>query len=123
MVAQQLISFLVLTPLSSITSQSIPRSRVQRSLLLANASSLLSIRVAADLEETIALLKSTVEKHEGVKLSIDVSLPAVVLDADVEGFNTIVVSYFTVSLPPSHPTLTAGLCPGSAPPLLYVTER
>jgi hypothetical protein len=65
-------------------------------LIVANASSLLSIRVAADLEETIALLKHTVDKHEGVKLTIDVSLPAVVLDADVEGFDTIVVSYFTV---------------------------
>jgi hypothetical protein len=65
-------------------------------LIVANASSLSSIRVAADLEETIALLKQTVDKHEGVKMTIDVSLPAVVLDADVEGFDTIVVSYFTV---------------------------
>jgi len=61
----------------------------------------LSIRVAADLDETIALLERTVEKHEGVKLSIEVSLPAVVLDADIEGFDTIVVSYFTV--PPLTP--------------------
>jgi hypothetical protein len=45
----------------------------------------------------MALLKQTVDKHEGVKMTIDVSLPAVVLDADVEGFDTIVVSYFTVS--------------------------
>lgn len=63
--------------------------------MIANASSLLSIRVAADLDETVALLKSVVDKHEGVKMTIDVSLPAVVLDADVEGFDTIVVSYFT----------------------------
>jgi hypothetical protein len=65
-------------------------------LIVANASSLLSIRVAADLEETIALLKHTVDEHDGVKMTIDVSQPAVVLDADVEGFDTIVVSYFTV---------------------------
>jgi hypothetical protein len=32
-----------------------------------------------------------------VKLTIDVSLPAILLDADVEGFETIVVSYFTVT--------------------------
>jgi hypothetical protein len=65
-------------------------------LIVANASSLLSIRVAADLDETVALLKHTVDKHEGVKMTIDVSQPAVVLDTDVEGFDTIVVSYFTV---------------------------
>jgi len=57
---------------------------------------LLSIRVAADLDETIALVKSVVGKHEGVKLTIEVSLPAVPLDSDVGGFQTIVVSYFTV---------------------------
>jgi hypothetical protein len=80
-------------------------------LIVANASSLLSIRVAADLDETIALLKNTVEKHDGVKLSIEVSLPAVVLDADIEGFDTIVVSYFTV------PPLTPG------PPYLIPSTR
>jgi hypothetical protein len=63
---------------------------------LANATSLLSIRVAADLDETLALLKATVDKHPGVKLTIDVAHSAIALDADVEGFQTIVVSYFTV---------------------------
>jgi hypothetical protein len=46
----------------------------------------------------MALLKATVEKHPGVKLTIDVALPAIPLDVDIEGFDTIVVSYFTVSL-------------------------
>ena len=59
---------------------------------------MLSIRVAADLDDTIELVKSIVGKHQGIKLSIDVSLPAVPLDSDVGGFQTIVVSYFTVSL-------------------------
>ena len=57
---------------------------------------MLSIRVAADLDETIALVKSVVGKHEGVKLTIEVSLPPVRLDSDVGAFQTIVVSYFTV---------------------------
>jgi hypothetical protein len=48
------------------------------------------------LDETIALLKKTVEKDEGVKLTIDVAVPAITLDADVEGFEKIIVSYFTV---------------------------
>jgi hypothetical protein len=49
------------------------------------------------LDETITLLKKTVDDHPGVKLTIDVSQPAIPLDADVEGFQTIVVSYFTVT--------------------------
>jgi hypothetical protein len=53
--------------------------------------------VAGDIDETIALLKETVQKHDGVTLSIDVHLPPVVLDADVGGFEKIVVSYCTVS--------------------------
>src|SRR5271156_4653095 len=40
----------------------------QLQLMTANATALLSIRVAADLDETIALVKSVVGKHEGVKL-------------------------------------------------------
>jgi hypothetical protein len=67
--------------------------------MAANATALLSIRVAADLDETIALVKSVVGKHEGVKLTIEVSLPPVPLDSDVGGFQTIVVSYFTVLHP------------------------
>ena len=58
----------------------------------------MSIRVAADIDETIDLLKKTVEKHDDVKLTIDTHLPPVLLDADVTGFETIVVSYFTVNL-------------------------
>jgi hypothetical protein len=50
------------------------------------------------LDETLALLRETVDKHPGVKLTIDVAHPAIALDADVEGFQTIVVSYFTVLL-------------------------
>jgi hypothetical protein len=56
--------------------------------------------VAADLQETIALVKKTIEAHEGVKLEIQVSLPPIALDSDVEGFESIVVSYFTVPSPP-----------------------
>jgi acetylornithine deacetylase len=67
--------------------------------MAANATAVLSIRVAADLDETIALVKSVVGKHEGVKLTIEVSLPPVPLDSDVGGFQTIVVSYFTVHSP------------------------
>jgi acetylornithine deacetylase len=67
--------------------------------MVANATALLSIRVAADLDETIALVKSVVGNHEGVKLTIEVSLPPVPLDSDVGGFQTIVVSYFTVHPP------------------------
>jgi len=52
--------------------------------------------VAADLQETIALVKKTIEAHEGVKLEIQVALPPIALDSDVEGFDSIVVSYFTV---------------------------
>lgn len=48
----------------------------------------------------MALLKTTVDKHPGVKLTVDVSQPAILLDADIEGFKTIVVSYFTVTLFP-----------------------
>jgi acetylornithine deacetylase len=62
----------------------------------ANATAALSIRVATDLDETTQLLRSIVGKHDGVKLTIDVSLPVVPLDSDVGGFQTIVVSYFTV---------------------------
>jgi hypothetical protein len=58
--------------------------------------------VAADLQETIALVKKTIEAHEGVKLEIQVSLPPIALDSDVEGFESIVVSYFTVPLPRSQ---------------------
>lgn len=68
------------------------------SLIVAKASALLSIRVAADIDETIDLLKKAVEKHDDVKLTIDTHLPPVLLDADVAGFETIVVSYFTVIL-------------------------
>lgn len=53
--------------------------------------------MAADLDDTLAILKATVEKHPGVKLTIDVAVAAIPLDADIEGFDTIVVSYFTVS--------------------------
>jgi hypothetical protein len=68
-------------------------------LTIANASALLSIRVAADLDQTTALLTRTVDAHPGVKLSISVSLPPILLDADVDGFEKIVVSYFTVFFP------------------------
>jgi hypothetical protein len=50
------------------------------------------------LDETISLLKSTVEKHPGVELKIDIAMAAIPLDTDIEGFDTIVVSYFTVSI-------------------------
>ena len=62
----------------------------------AKASSLSSIRVAADLDEITTLLKSTVAKHPTVNLTIDVALPPIPLDVDIEGFDTLVVSYFTV---------------------------
>jgi hypothetical protein len=65
-------------------------------LIVATASALLSIRVAADLEEILALLKRTIDAHPGVNLSIDVAYPAILLDADVDGFEKTVVSYFTV---------------------------
>ena len=48
------------------------------------------------MDETISLLKNTVGAHEGVKLDIDVAASPILLDADVDGFETIVVSYFTV---------------------------
>ena len=44
----------------------------------------------------MALLKKIVTKHEGVSLTIDTHLSPIVLDADVAGFEKIVVSYFTV---------------------------
>jgi hypothetical protein len=75
-----------------ILSQVLPKSV----LIIATASALLSIRVAADLEETIALLKRTIDAHPGINLSIDIALPAILLDTDVNGFEKIVVSYFTV---------------------------
>jgi hypothetical protein len=43
------------------------------------------------------LLESTVAKHPGVQLSVYVAVPGIPLDADVEGFETTVVSYFTVN--------------------------
>lgn len=49
------------------------------------------------MDEIISVLERTVDKHPGVKLTIDISLPPIPLDADVEGFKTIVVSYFTVT--------------------------
>lgn len=71
---------------------------------LATASALCSIHVAADLDETIALLKNTVGAHEGANLDIEVAVGPIPLDTDVEGFETIAVSYFTV-----QPILFEGL--------------
>lgn len=67
-------------------------------LTLASASALCSIRAAADLQEIIALLKKTIEAHDGVKMDIEVAVSPVALDSDVPGFEKIVVSYSTVQL-------------------------
>jgi len=60
--------------------------------------------VAADLDETITLLKNTIGAHEGVNLNIEAAVAPIPLDTDVEGFETIAVSYFTV-----QPILFEGL--------------
>jgi hypothetical protein len=56
----------------------------------------LSIRIAADLDETTELVKQVVAEHEGVNMTIEQASPRVLLDTDVEGFDTLAVSYFTV---------------------------
>jgi hypothetical protein len=48
------------------------------------------------LNETLTLLKSTIAKHPGIQLDIETARAAISLDTDIEGFDTTVVSYFTV---------------------------
>jgi hypothetical protein len=64
------------------------------------------------LAEISNLLKTTVAEHAGVELTVEVASPAVPLEADVEGFETTVVSYFTVNsfiTPPFDPQDAANL--------------
>ena len=67
-------------------------------MTLANASALLSLRVATDLDATLGVLKTAVGKHPGVNLEIVTAIGPTSLDHDLEGFDTVVVSYFTVPL-------------------------
>jgi acetylornithine deacetylase len=75
------------------------RFSVKFLLTQANASAGIAIRVAGDLDQTLDVVRAAVEKHPGVIMTIDHAMGPIPLDHDVEGFETIIVSYFTVHIP------------------------